>query len=310
MNSSRLRKWLILSAPDFEQRVEEGLQKLAAVSAADPWCLGIYIDNELRWYEPFVHNVLTGSPDMPARTAVFAFLQKKYSSIEALNAAWGTNYESWEALSAFPEESAGFEGDLKSLKRLIANRYYKVCHDMMRKVFPNHLYLGSRIHKAPPEVYEESTRFTDVLSVNRYMPLAASGLPKGFDKPCIVSEFHFAAPDRGVPGVGLTYVGDQLQRSRAYAAYVLDSVNQPNIVGTHWFAYPDQSATGKISRGKPAVNGNIGFVDVTDTPYPEITAYSRGLADVMYPLADKESVDVLQLLQDTWGTQQSASKPE
>lgn len=292
---------------EFEKNVEEGLLRLAAVSASDPWCLGIYIDNELRWYEPFVHNAVAASPDMPARKAVFAFLQDKYSTIETLNAAWGTKYDSWETLNVFPEESAGFEEDLKSLRRLIANRYYKVCHDMMRKIFPNHLYLGSRIHKAPPEVYEESTRYADVMSGNRYMPLPVTLLPKEFDKPCIVSEFHFCAPDRGVPGIGLTYVGDQLQRSRAYAAYVLDAVLQPNIVGTHWFAYFDQSAAGKISRGKPAVNGNIGFVDVTDTPYPEMAAYSRGLADVMYSQADRESVDLLSLLQATWST--SASPP-
>jgi len=288
--------------PDFEKNIEDGLRKLFP-NGEDPWCVGVFIDNELVWYLDFVHQVLAVGPDLPARKAVFEFLQGKYPSIGELNTAWGTSYESWETLNAFPEESDGFKEDLSALKRLIAHRYYEGCHNAMRKVLPNLLYLGSRIHKAPPEVYEESTRFADVLSVNRYMALPASGLPKNFDKPCLVSEFHFNAPDRGVPGIGLTYVGDQLQRSRAYAAYVLDAVIQPNIVGTHWFAYCDQSATGKISRGKPAVNGGIGFVDVTDTPYPEITATSRSLADVMYSLADKESPELLRVLEDTWRAQ-------
>jgi hypothetical protein len=293
---------------EFEKRVEEGLRALAGESGSDPYCLGIFIDNELGWYEPFVQNALAGKAEMPARKAIFTFLKEKYTNIGALNAAWATQYDSWEALDVFPKESAGFDQDKKSLERLIANRYYKVCHDMMRKIFPNHLYLGSRIHKASPEVYEEATRFSDVLSVNRYMPLPVTSLPKNFDKPALVAEFHFGAPDRGVPGVGLTYVGDQVQRSRAYAAYVLDAVLQPNIVGTHWFAFPDQSAAARPTVGKPGENYQIGFVDVTDTPYPEITSYSRGLADVMYRLADRESVDFMRLLETTWRAQPPTQK--
>ncbi len=292
----------------FEMRVEEGLKNLVGPSTNDPWCIGVFIDNELGWYEDFVHNALAGNADMPARKAVFGFLIEKYDTIEKLNAAWKTRHESWAALDAFPKESEAFEQDRKALERLIANRYYKVCHDMMRKVLPNHLYLGSRIHKASPEIYEEATRYADVISVNRYMPLPVTQLPANIDKPALIAEFHFGAPDRGVPGTGLTFVGDQLQRSRSYAAYVLDAILQPNIVGTHWFAYADQSAAARPTVGKPGENYQIGFVDVTDTPYPEITKTSRGLADIMYSLADRESVDHLQLLQDTWMQSKSTSQ--
>jgi hypothetical protein len=313
---------------EFEQRVEDGLRELAKTSGSDPWCLGVFIDNELGWYEDFVHNALAGQPDMPARVAAIALLKEKYASIEALNAAWSTQHASWDAINGAPdyveapeegdkvdeaeaangdpEKYKAYREDRKAIERMIANRYYQVCQKMIRKIFPNHLYLGSRIHKATPEIYEEATRYSDVLSVNRYMALAATGLPKGFDKPALIAEFHFGAPDRGVPGVGLTFVGDQLQRSRAYAAYVLDAVLQPNIVGTHWFAYPDQSATSRPTVGKPGENYQIGFVDVTDSPYPEFTTYSRGLADVMYPLAETESVNLLQQLQDTWSDRQGS----
>lgn len=288
---------------EFEQRLEESLRRLLGPTGSDPWCLGVFIDNELGWYEPFVENALAGKPDMPARKAIIAYLKNKYTTIAALNAAWLTEYASWENLDTVPKESEGFAEDRKELERLVANKYYKVCHDLMRKVLPNHLYLGSRIHKASPEVYEEATRFSDVVSINRYSALAATSLPAAFDKPALIAEFHFGAPDRGVPGVGLMSVGDQLQRSRAYAAYVLDSVLQANIVGTHWFAFPDQSAAARPTAGKPGENYQIGFVDVTDTPYPEITAYSRGLAEVMYSLADQDSVDFMKLLETTWRTQ-------
>jgi hypothetical protein len=64
---------------------------------------------------------------------------------------------------------------------------------------------------------------------------------------------------------------------------------------------PDQSAAARPTVGKPGESYQIGFVDVTDTPYPEITAASQRMAEVKYLLAERESVDLMQLLQETWG---------
>jgi hypothetical protein len=52
------------------------------------------------------------------------------------------------------------------------------------------------------------------------------------------------------------------------------------LVGTHWFQFGDQATTG---RGD-GENYQIGFLDVCDTPYPEIIQASRDIADRMYPL--------------------------
>ena len=50
----------------------------------------------------------------------------------------------------------------------------------------------------------------------------------------------------------------------------------PALIGTHWFQWMDQAPTG---RGD-GENYNIGFLDVTDRPYPELidavkATYSR-----------------------------------
>lgn len=46
----------------------------------------------------------------------------------------------------------------------------------------------------------------------------------------------------------------------------------PAFVGTHWFQYVDEPLTGRTLDGE---NYNIGFVSVTDTPYPEMVAADR-----------------------------------
>ena len=106
------------------------------------------------------------------------------------------------------------------------------------------------------------------------------------------TEFHFGAPDRGVPGVGLRATGDQTQRARAYVAYVVAGLKHPCMVGTHWFAYLDQSAA-----GRPGENYQIGFVDVTDSPYPTFTKASRALADQMYQLATNKEQSLLEAVE-------------
>ena len=50
-------------------------------------------------------------------------------------------------------------------------------------------------------------------------------------------------------------------------------------MGTHWFQYKDQATTG---RGD-GENYQIGFIDICDTPYPEIIAAARNTGDTMYP---------------------------
>ncbi len=194
------------------------------------------------------------------------------------------------------QKNAARNADFKQLYGLLADRYYRICRDEMRRVMPGHLYLGSRVHTCPTVVAQAAARYVDVYSMNSYVALAGTGtLPRDADKPVMIAEYHFAAPDRGVPGVGLSPVGDQLQRSRAFAAFVVAGLQHPQVVGTHWFTYADQSAA-----GRPYENYQIGFVDVTDTPYPAITKMSRNIGNRMYEMRASDSSDLLPALQELW----------
>ncbi|MFZ4683811.1 MAG: hypothetical protein ACOYMS_15000 [Terrimicrobiaceae bacterium] len=105
------------------------------------------------------------------------------------------------------------------------------------------------------------------------------------DKPYIVGEFHFGATDRGVFDSGLVGVSDQEGRGRAYQNYVKSALADPKCIGAHWFQYTDQPTTGRPGDGE---NGNVGFVSITDTPYPELIRGAREIHAAMYPLRFKE----------------------
>jgi hypothetical protein len=66
----------------------------------------------------------------------------------------------------------------------------------------------------------------------------------------------------------LVQVRDQAERARAYRYYVENAFAMPELIGTHYFQWADQPSTGRFD----GENYNIGLVDVTDRPYPDLVA--------------------------------------
>jgi agarase len=64
-----------------------------------------------------------------------------------------------------------------------------------------------------------------------------------------------------------------------YRDYVGSVLDHPAFVGCHWFQYADEPLTGRTWDGE---NYNIGIVDVTDTPYPEMIAAAKQIHSEAY----------------------------
>jgi glycosyl hydrolase family 42 (putative beta-galactosidase) len=272
--------------PDFRTNVRRRIEAEKGKSVGDPWCIGFFVDNELGWgWDEFslVLRVLESPPDQPAKRALADDLQSSYSAIQQLNAAWGTDYSSWNALvqrrEAPPPERA--RPDLKSFYAKLANRYYRVIAEEVKRVAPTQLYLGSRFSSFTAAAVNAAAEHCDVVTYNRYYYTVADHRPPvGVDKPILVGEFHFGALDRGELHPGLRQTKDQDERAQTYRDFVLGAVKNPFIVGTHWFQYRDQETTGRAD----GENYQIGLVDICDRPYPEIIAVTREIGDRMYTI--------------------------
>src|SRR5262249_20734134 len=94
------------------------------------------------------------------------------------------------------------------------------------------------------------------------------------NRPVIIGEFHFGALDRGMFHTGLVSTSSQEERAATYADYLSSVLDNPALVGCHWFQYADEPLTGRSFDGE---NYNIGFVPATDTPYPELVASARAI---------------------------------
>jgi hypothetical protein len=272
--------------PEFPAAAEKGLAGVANHFANNPYCIGYFGDNELAW-EAVERGPLASPPDQPCRIAQVESLQSKYGSLDKLNAAWGTAATSWDTLRVPESINAACQEDLNAFQYAFARRYFEICKAVFQQHAPHQLYLGCRFSSAPKPAVRASADVADVVSFNVYYreihPPDWTG-DNELNKPLLIGEFHFGALDRGMFHEGLVPCIDQQERAKAYADYVRSVVTHPAFVGCHWFQYVDEPITGRWFDGE---NYNIGLVDVTDTPYPELTDSARTIHGEMYRLRSR-----------------------
>jgi hypothetical protein len=174
--------------------------------------------------------------------------------------------------------------DLADLMALIADRYFATVAAAMKKHAPRQLYLGCRFAPRQLDVVRASAQHCDVVSFNIYTrgPMPDEwGFAETLGRPCIITEFHFGALDRGMFHYGLVEVKDQAARGRAYQEYMRKVAELPAFVGCHWFQYADEPLTGRSPDGE---NFNIGLVSIVDEPYRELVDAAREINCRIYEL--------------------------
>lgn len=274
---------------DFPTAVHDILAPVVKSTGKDSWCLGYFVDNELSWAGVGANAAIAlaygalerDSKLCPAKSAFIGQLKKKYPTINELDRAWKTNLSGWTALgrpyAAPPSPNAVQLADMTDFVRAFAKRYFSTVRAQIKALDPNHLYLGCRFAsgRSTPAVEYAAAESCDVISFNIYMANVSGEQWNrliALNRPCLVSEFHFGTLDAGLWDGGQAPIADRNDRALAYQAYVQSVLDHPAFVGCHWYQYNDAPLTGRILDGS---NGAIGLVDVTDTPYVELSSAAR-----------------------------------
>lgn len=256
----------------------------------DPYCFGVYVDNEFVWgmdvkKSPVVFSIFQTDVSCEksfAKRHFIEVLKEKYKNIENLNQGWGTSIESFEQLGK-PYSGEISPEDCGMVLHSVADKYYSIVSSVVGEQLPQVLYLGSRNTEfgTPREVITAAIKYVDVLSFNCYKPdiIRENFRFEEYDVPMIIGEFNFTATERGMFGLNVTSVNSSKDRADGYLGYVNSALRSGKFVGVHWFQYYDQPIFG---RGWDGENTNTGFVDVTDQPYPDLVAVSQKLYNNMY----------------------------
>ncbi len=276
-------------SPDFEAKIEAACRQLCGPHAKDPWLLGYFTDNELRWgddgrgKESLLQLYLRLPQAAPGRKAALDFLKLSYRDIGWFNHLWGTNVARWEDLTGWEQTSEeAAQSDRLAWQEivkkgraewqmLVARRYFETCKSAIRKADPNHLILGCRFAgSAPGSVLVAMKDSVDVISFNNYGQTAPvetlENIYRTTSLPMMLTEFSFKAMDSGLPntkGAGKP-VATQQDRADGYTAYVQKLAEWlPFMVGFHWFEHTDEPKEGRFD----GENSNYGLVTIEDRPW-------------------------------------------
>ena len=259
----------------------------------DPRVIGYYTDNEMGWWNATLFKMTLEQPSTSGqRQRLIALLRDTYAN-------------DWSRLSRdFEPESVGTWEELnqggmlylrpggqgiRTMRRflgLLAERYYALAQNIIRKHHPGALVFGDRYQSFYyPEVARAAAPFVDAISSNLNTPWN-DGTPARFyletlhqltSKPILVGEFYMAAREnrsgnqnnRGVFPV----VDSQKERAAGFRNTLEELCRTPYVIGADWFQYYDEPRHG---RGD-GENYNFGLVDIEDRPYRELVGAAAAL---------------------------------
>ncbi|MGD8174427.1 agarase [Marinimicrobium sp. ARAG 43.8] len=282
--------------PRFKDRAYATVQQIREEVNNSPWCVGVFIDNEMSWgimgsvesqYGLVLNTLARPSDESPSKAAFVQQLRKQYPHIEALNQSWDLSLKNWEELEegvSLKEFTDATVEDLAALLELYASEYFRIVGEAMDELMPNHLYMGARFADwaMTPEVRHAAAKHVDVMSYNYYREAVSDvfwDFLSDLDMPSIIGEFHNGALDSGMLNPGLIHAESQEDRGVKYQKYVNSVIDNPYFVGVHWFQYIDSPLTGRAYDGE---NYNVGFVSVTDIPYTPLVEAAKEVNRSLY----------------------------
>lgn len=282
-------------SPEYREKSSEYARQLEDCKD-DVWMIGYFLRNEpefnfvegLAIADEVLHN-----PAMTyCRVGFIEFLRGRYGTIEALNQAWGADFNCFadfekpinSCSSTYPKS----EPDIREFSVHLICEYIRIPSLACRAVDENHLNLGLRWSKANNPDMMVGWEYFDVFSVNCYdfdptrdMDFVVNA---GVDLPILIGEFHCGALDRGLPATGLKGVTNQEERGVMWRYFVEKCATHPYGVGAHWFQYNDQFCLGRFD----GENYQIGMVDICMQPHKELMDAALETSKVLYKVKNGE----------------------
>jgi hypothetical protein len=271
------------------RRLEEVASQNIGTLSGHPKVIGYYSDNELGWWNAILWKMTLEQPASSGqRQRLVQLVREKYEG------DWSAVVTDFEPQSAANWDELNRGGMLwlrpggngihtvRRFLTVVAERYYQLMRDTIRKFDPEALYLGDRYQSFYyPEVAAASRPYVDVVSTNlnaswndgTFIRSYLDTLHELSGKPVAVTEFYMAAAENHSGNKnsvgGFPIVATQAERARSLGNTLRSLARLPYVVGADWFQYYDEPPLGRKLDGE---DYNFGLVDIHDRPYPEVTA--------------------------------------
>ena len=219
--------------------------------ASDESLIGWQTDNELNFGALGLSAYLNGFADSEGGAACVAWLQARYATLAAINAAWGTSATTWTGsptgIGYHLAHDAGVKraavaADDAEWTAAVMDRYYNVTVGLIRKYDPNHLVSGVRFSQTTDQVLAVAARYCDLLDLHDYGDLPditkMQAIYAATGRPMVLGEFSFTAADSNMPNTHGARANNpevtQTARARKYELYAAALIEQPFVLGYGW----------------------------------------------------------------------------
>ena len=286
--------WWDMWDPKIVERMDSVAREQILALRDDPRLIGYYSDNEMGWWNAILFKMtLEQSPTSGQRRRLIELLRQTYRSdwtelLKDFEPAPGL--ENWDTLEQhgmlyLRPGGNGIRVERRFLE-LLADRYYSLVREIIRKYDPRALILGDRYQSFYyPEVARASARYLDAISSNlnahwndgTFARFYLDTLHALTGKPVLIGEFYLCARDnrsgnkndRGLFPV----VATQKERAIGFRNTLTALLKIPCVIGADWFQYSDEPTHGRYD----GENFNFGLVDIHDRPYEALTKAASAL---------------------------------
>ena len=262
--------------PEFEGYCAKKMAEVTLRTKDDPYLLGYFTDNELGHRVNQLDRFLKLSAADPVRAKVVAWLAAE-RGVEA-------NADGSFMLS---------QDDRTAFYKYHVETYYKIVSKAVRAADPNHMIIGDRLNydqQDNPLIWQVAAPYIDVFSYNWYHVwnpnenTDISNWARWSDKPVMITEWYAKGLDTGMEndtGAGWI-VATQDERGKFYEAFSLGLLDDPSVVGFHWFRYRDNNVDAAHLVDWSNRDSNKGFYDVDYQPYMDLEVRARSVNKRVY----------------------------
>ncbi len=282
--------------PAYAGLIEQHAREQIAPHAADASIVGFFVNNELPWYgahgwpsgtrDSLVARYMDLPAEAPGKQRLAGFLEAFYATNwTALARDWRIDAQGFAEVPAVRSIAPRDPRHLLAVEAWageVAERYFQLTDDALRRHAPRHLNLGARFAGRPyAPVLAACARHVDVVSLNDYAPggqfneRVMDAIAALVQKPILITEMSWRATENqsGCPNDGgaPVTVATQKDRAEAFRRYTEAALGRPYVVGYHWFCWADQPPGGRFD----GEDSNYGMVDIEGAPYVLLTEAMR-----------------------------------
>ncbi len=319
LGGSKFAPWGDMFGAEVAARIDAEAKREIGNLKTDKNLIGYFSDNELGWWDDTVFWYFLNQPAAnKTRRVLMKLLREHYSNKFAelrkdFDTGRARDFAALELDADLTLKPEGRGADvIDKFIFIVAERYYKLAFESIRRYDPNHLILGDRY----PSWYSQSVArasipYVDVVSTNYMADWTDGNISKFYldslhritNKPIIITEYYMSATENRSgnknSSAGFPVVQTQKQRAASFRRNLNSFAELPYVIGAHWFQFMDEPPFGR-SDGE---DYNMGLVDINDRPYEELIAAAKSLnvAEIhaQSKTANKNSGEILKVSKNT-----------